>query len=80
MGKYYDYYVRKYGKPFRTPPYIPQNNPVAWYSQGNHTEFWRELSWRVGDEHANRICKLLVWYCKLFGLDANKFRSTPPRR
>src|SRR5271157_3201342 len=55
-------------------------NQISFYTPGNHTEFWHELSWRVGDEHANRICKLLIWYCKLFKLNQIKFHSTPPNR
>lgn len=43
------------------------------------SEFWRELAWRVGDEHANRICFFLDFYCKLFKLDPLKFYGMLPR-
>jgi hypothetical protein len=42
------------------------------------TEFWRELSWRVGDTHANRICWLLTLYCWLFNIDICQFTHRMP--
>lgn len=44
--------------------------------RNQRTEFWRELSWRVGDEHANRICWVLTLYCKVFRVDIRKFTHT----
>ena len=42
-------------------------------------EFWREISWRVGDEHANRICWILGVYCWFFGLDQTRLDEKVPR-
>ena len=47
-------------------------------ARGVHSEFWRHLSYRVGDEHASRICRLLDIYCWLFGVNVNKFYSRVP--
>lgn len=49
-------------------------------ARGERTEFWRELSWRVGDEHADRICRWLDGYCWLFKLDRAKFHGHLPRK
>lgn len=46
---------------------------------GQRSEFWRELSWRCGDEHANRICKWIDFYCWLFRLSRERFYRTLPR-
>lgn len=46
---------------------------------GNRSEFWRELSWRVGDQHAHRICWLVDGYCRLVGLSKSRFHQRVPR-
>jgi len=54
---------------------------AKWTVKGDgfqRSQFWRELSWRLGDEHANRICKILGWYCRLFKLDVSKFYTHLP--
>jgi hypothetical protein len=45
----------------------------------NRSEFWREISWRVGDIHANRIDWLVRAYCKLFRLDYWRLSERVPR-
>jgi hypothetical protein len=46
---------------------------------GDHSEFWRELSWRCGDEHASRICRWVDFYCWLFRLERERFYRSLPR-
>lgn len=46
--------------------------------EGYRTEFWRELSWRVGDTHANRLCWILTLYCKIFRIHTNQFNHAMP--
>lgn len=46
---------------------------------GVRSEFWRELSWRCGDEHANRICRWVDLYCRLFRLERKRFYRRVPR-
>ena len=52
---------------------------VGRLSSESRTEFWREISWRVGDEHASRICWWLDVYCRWTGLDPLKFHGAVPR-
>jgi hypothetical protein len=47
--------------------------------KSGHSNFWKELSWRCGDTHANRICKLVDIYCALFGLERERFYRSVPR-
>lgn len=51
------------------------------YSDSDYTcsEFYRELAWRCGDGHANRICKLVDAYCWLFNLSPKRFYERLPR-
>jgi hypothetical protein len=42
-------------------------------------EFWREISWRIGDEHANRICWVVQWYCRLFRVDVKRLDERVPQ-
>lgn len=44
-----------------------------------HSPFWRELSWRCGDTHANRICRWVDFYCWLFRLERERFYRGFPR-
>jgi hypothetical protein len=45
----------------------------------SRTEFWRGISWHIGDVHADRICKMIDAYCWIFGLDQKKFHQPAPR-
>lgn len=45
----------------------------------NHSVFWRELSWRCGDIHADRICRWIDLYCWLFSLGHERFYRSVPR-
>lgn len=46
----------------------------------SRTELWRILAWQVGDVHANRICHILNWYCRLFSVNPKLFNRFPGRR
>lgn len=46
---------------------------TARYGMGQRTELWRLLSWCVGDAHADRLCWLLDLYCRVFGIDVERF-------
>ena len=47
--------------------------------RGSLSELWRELSWRVGDQHADRICKLIDLYCWIVSLNPIRFHQKVPR-
>jgi hypothetical protein len=44
-------------------------NPISNFDRRTRSSFWRELSNRLGDRHATRICILLNWYFTLANLD-----------
>lgn len=46
---------------------------------GCRSEFWRELSWRLGDEHTNRLCWLVDGYCRVFGVERERFHGRVPK-
>lgn len=46
--------------------------------RSQRSQFWRELSYRVGDTHANRICWAIDIYCWLFRVDKFKFATRLP--
>lgn len=46
--------------------------------RGARSEFWRTLSWYVGDVHADRICWLVDAYCVLFRV-RGRIDGTVPR-
>jgi hypothetical protein len=50
---------------------------VARYGEGGRTELWRIFSWCVGDSHADRICCMLDWYCRIFRISPHRFRRWP---
>lgn len=56
--------------------------PEIWgrHENGAHTEFWRDLSWMVGDDHADRICRGLDVYARLFKISKGNARARPPGR
>ena len=56
-----------YGKPFP--------GPSQGYGPGRHTRLWQELSWCLGDEHADRICKLIDLYVRVFNLRGRGWSS-----
>lgn len=41
---------------------------------GKHTRLWLELSWCLGDEHADRICRVIDLYVRLFNLRGRSWR------
>lgn len=45
-----------------------QNKPTH-----HRTDFWRVLSWQLGDRHANRICWLVDLYCWWANVDPARF-------
>jgi hypothetical protein len=53
---------------------------VALHQPGRHTEFWRTISWHVGDDHADVICGIIDLYCWVAGIDTKKFHKPPPGR
>lgn len=62
-----------------SPPRQPLPDSVNRDPFGTHSPFWRELSWRCGDEHANRICWWVDLYCRVFGLGKERFYRSVPR-
>lgn len=46
---------------------------------GHRSEFWRELSWRFGDEHAHRLCWWVDLYARAFRLSSEAFHRRLPR-
>ncbi len=45
--------------------------------RSSRSDFWRHISWGVGDKHANRICWLVDIYCRIFGLDPANLQVSP---
>ena len=58
----------------------PLKRTCARYPDGTRTEFWRDISWRVGDRHADRLCRFIDFYCRWFGLDPARFHGRGPTR
>ena len=52
----------------RFPPPAQGNGP------GRHTRLWLELSWCLGDGHADRICGIVDVYVRAFGLRGRGWR------
>lgn len=46
----------------------PLPEPTQGYGPGRHTIVWRELSWAFGDEHADRICRLIDLYLRIYNV------------
>jgi len=51
---------------------------VGRFPGGGRTELWRTLSWQVGDDHADRIARILSAYAKVFGIPPSMLRQTSP--
>jgi len=45
---------------------------------GDRTDIWRTFSWYLGDEHADRLCRILDFYCRLVGRKPSVFWLSPP--
>lgn len=41
---------------------------------GSHTRLWLELSWCLGDEHADRICWMIDVYVRVMNLRGRSWR------
>lgn len=55
-----------------------RKGPSVAGTKGNRSEFWREISWRLGDAHAHRICLLVDVYCRLSGTASERFHRRVP--
>jgi hypothetical protein len=62
-----------------SPPRQTLPTSVNRTADGSHSDFWRELSWRLGDEHADRICRWVDFYCWLFSVGHERFYRSVPK-
>lgn len=46
--------------------------------RGNRTDFWRRLSWNVGDDTANSVCRAVDVYCHATGVSPRNVSYPTP--